>query len=104
MRISWLLLPLGLFGCEDAKLDAASRAIESSADDCLLSVRDKKTKYETTPACVALSALASSYIEAGGERTNTPPKYELRFVSAQRMAWTALAMSESCSNKALRIW
>jgi hypothetical protein len=105
MRACWsFILPLFLLACDDPKLDASSNAIQSSAEECLLSVRDRRTKYEATPTCVALDALATTYLREGGGRSGTPAKYELRFVSAQRMAWTALAMSESCSGKPLKIW
>jgi len=89
-----------------ATLDATSLAIQESADACLLAVRDQGTKYEETAECTALSALATRYIEAANHNTN--PTYELRFMTAQRMAWTALALSEGrsgCRRRGqVRIW
>ena len=70
----------------------------------MATVRDRHVKYEEVSSCNALGPLATRYLEAGGDKEKTPPKYDLRYMSAQRMAWTALAMSESCSGKPLRIW
>lgn len=100
-----LLLPM-LLSCsdDDPHLDAASRAIERSADECLLSVRDRGTRYNETPACLALGSLAMGYIEATrGWKHEEPAQYRVRFISAQRMAWTALAWSET-GDRNLRIW
>lgn len=107
MRLSVLVALVCTFtatACDpdDPTLEVASKAILDSSEACLLTVRDQKTRYAATPACTALSALASGYIAAdhGGKAA---PKYQLRFVEAQRMAWTALAMSET-NDRTLRIW
>ena len=89
---------------KSVRLDVTSKALYESADRCFLTVRDQHTKYETTPDCVALSSLSMRYIEAGGGTSKTPLKYEHRFSQAQRVAWMAVAHSESCSGKTLRIW
>lgn len=98
---------VALTGCDpdDPKLEATSTAIHESAEDCLKTVRDQHAKYAETSSCNALGSLSMRYLEAGGDKPGkTPAKYDLRYVGAQRMAWTALAMSESCSNKPPRIW
>ncbi len=89
---------------DDPKLEAAVSAINLSAEKCLLSVRDRRTKYEATASCNALASLSMAYLEAGGDKKGAPAKYDLRYISAQRMAWNALALSESCSGRSLRIW
>jgi hypothetical protein len=93
-----------LCGCgDDPKVDAAATAVEESAGRCLVTVRDKHTRYRETPDCVALSTLADQYIRL---TLNTKPsaRVELKFTEAQREAWTALAMSETCSREPMKIW
>ncbi len=102
-RLAWFGL-LALMGCDrNDRLDLAGRALDESAERCLYEVRDSGKKYDAAPSCTALSALSLSYVEAGGTGSE-PALYRVRFMSAQRMAWMALAMSESCSGKPLRIW
>lgn len=85
------------------RLEDTAKAFTKSADECLYAVRDHQKKYQTEPNCVALDALSSLYIEAGGALKSTPDKFEREFKEGLRVAWTALAMSET-GNTHLRIW
>lgn len=91
-------------GDDDPKLDATSRALSRSADQCLYAVRDEHQKYRDAPDCTALRTLSYAYLEAGGGMTKTPDKYERRFAEARSVAWSALAMSEACRGGPLNIW
>ena len=76
-------------GCEpnDEKLETAATAIEKSAEICLLTVRDQRTKYQDTAACSALGGLSYRYLEAGGDmRGKTPAKYDLRYIPDSEIA------------------
>lgn len=84
-------------GDSNPELEAAANAMTRSADACLLSVRDRHTKYEETPSCTALSALSMEFMRAEDEDDNkeTPLRYQLMFAKAQTTAWIAVATSES---------
>jgi hypothetical protein len=95
---------LAIVGCTDnMRLELSATALSKAADECLYDVRDRRMKYEKSPNCVSLGTLATQYIEAGGFRPETPSKYELIAEKARRVAWVALATSES-GNRPLRIW
>ena len=80
-----------------------AEALSKSADQCLLDVRDRKLKYETSPNCTALSALSMQYVEAGGFQDDPPPAYALTAEGARTRAWMALATS-ACDGCSLSIW
>jgi len=90
---------------ENPKLEAAGNALLRSADECLTVVRRGGVKYDDTPSCTALSALAAEYIRIEVESykfKEAPPKYALLFVKAQRSAWVARTME--CPGGAASIW
>ncbi len=108
MRLSLCLtaivvLSLTACGGASAEATAAAKAINESADRCLVTVRDQRTRYSETPACNALGSLAMTYMQAtqGGNGSDAT---ELLYVGAQRMAWTAVAFSESCGGGRPQIW
>jgi hypothetical protein len=88
---------------DDGALAAAAKALHSSAESCLLSVRDSRAKYEESPPCNALRALSLSYTQAGGFTDEEPNDSKVLATEARLMAWQALAISES-QNPALSIW
>ncbi|MEH6529573.1 MAG: hypothetical protein V7718_06495 [Porticoccus sp.] len=99
-----ILCSLIVVGCENnQKLDVASQALFYAADKCMLDVRDLNLKYEDSPNCTSLDALATLYIEAGGFRPETPNKYQIKAEQARVKAWQALAISES-DKPFLSIW
>ena len=68
----------------DDRLAETASPVESSAEDCLTTVRDRGSKYDSTPACVALDALAMRDTEARRHREPPPAKYELLFEQARK--------------------
>lgn len=89
---------------DDPRLEARVDAFSKMADECVYSVRDRGQKYDQSASCASLSTHATAYLEAGGGVTKTPLKYEVRFQAALRVAWSALAMSESCGRRPLSLW
>ena len=98
---SWCVLS----GCErtDPSLESSSQAFYDSADACLTSVKDRRTRFTETSACTALESLATQYLKAGGDQTKTPARYDLKYQQGLRMAWTARAKSEPCGPDA-KLW
>ena len=96
-----------LFGCQsggsDERLQLTVKALSKTSEECLLDVRDRQLKYETSRNCLMLSVLADQYIEAGGFRADTPAKYNLIAAEARATAWAAQAVSVSGA-AALKIW
>ncbi len=97
---------LGVSGCRDnRRLELAARALATSADSCLIAVRDRGAKYDECPDCRALDALATQYIEAGGFDPNRPAPARIELIAerARTTAWMALATSAS-GGRTLSIW
>ena len=87
----------------DGRLELTAKALSKAADECLLDVRDRKLKYETSPNCNSLHTLSMQHTEAGGFRSDTPAKYALMAAEARATAWAARAVSAS-GNPAISIW
>ena len=51
---------------KDTQLDSIARELEATVNRCVIDVRDKTSKYDTSPNCRALSDIAKRYIAAGG--------------------------------------
>jgi hypothetical protein len=51
---------------KDTQLDSIARELETTVNRCVIDVRDKTSKYETSSNCRALSEIAKRYIAAGG--------------------------------------
>src|SRR5262245_42109591 len=93
-----------LTGCNsDQQLEQAARNLSSAAEACLLDVRDRAMKYEGSHHCADLGKISLRYIEAGGERSDTPVRHQLTAEQARTMAWMARAISAS-GNPGLSIW
>lgn len=99
------LICVSLVGCSlgsNERLELTAKALSKAADECLLDVRDRNFKYETSPNCASLKTVSMQYVEAGGFRPDTPAKYELIAAEARATAWAARATS--ASGRALTIW
>lgn len=96
-----------LAGCNllgpSAELTVSAKALMETSERCVLDVRDRNMKYESSGNCNAMSALAQQYINAGGGRPDAPLETEIEFERARVHAWMALALSAS-NGEAFRIW
>lgn len=94
-----MALAAQLAGCfsdsrvNERTLEIAAKAFSDAADECLLDVRDRGVRYERSPNCASLSALATRVIDAGGDLEAAPCKYKLMVESAKSVAWSARASS-----------
>jgi hypothetical protein len=57
---------------KDTQLDSIARELEATVNRCVTDVRDKPSKYDTSPNCRALSDIAKRYIAAGGLKQTAP--------------------------------
>src|SRR3954469_9290531 len=57
---------------KDTQLDSIARELEATVNRCVIDVRDKTSKYETSSNCRALSEIAKRYIAAGGLKQSAP--------------------------------
>jgi len=57
---------------KDTQLDSIARELEATVNRCVIDVRDKTSKYDTSPNCRALSDIAKRYIAAGGLKQSAP--------------------------------
>jgi hypothetical protein len=85
-----------------SKLRAAAEALSKTADQCLYDVRDRNESYEASRNCSGLSALVTSYIEAGGFQ-HEPPEVALIAERARVSAWMARTASLP-GGKGVSIW
>jgi hypothetical protein len=51
---------------QDTQLDAIARELEATVNRCVIDVRDKTSKYETSSNCRSLSEIAKRYVAAAG--------------------------------------
>jgi hypothetical protein len=65
----------------------------STTEACMLDVRDRGLKYETSRICQGLKGVSLRYIEEGGDLSSTPPQVALMAERGQTMAWMARALS-----------
>jgi hypothetical protein len=83
-----------LFNLGDySKLEAAVDAFSSRAGECLLDVRDRGQKFESSPNCAALSVLSKSYLAAGGQKHDEPSPLNAKANYARSVAMSAKAVS-----------
>jgi hypothetical protein len=88
---------------KDTQLDSIARELETTVNRCVIDVRDKTSKYETSPNCRALSEIAKRYIAAGGLKQSAPCTADRIAEGAHAKAWMALAISKS-GDPNLMIW
>jgi hypothetical protein len=88
---------------KDTQLDTIARELESSVNRCVIDVRDKTSKYDTSPNCRALSDIAKRYIAAGGLKQSAPCVADRIAEGSHAKAWMALAISKT-GDPNLVIW
>jgi hypothetical protein len=87
---------------DDTGLSEA-KAYQLRAEQCLLDVRDRNLKFETSKNCQGLQALYMRWVDAVDLSKGRSEKVQLIIESAQRMAWGARAKS-AANNPNLRLW
>src|SRR6187551_1262824 len=85
---------------KDTQLDSIARELETTVNRCVIDVRDKTSKYDTSSNCRALSDIAKRYIAAGGLKQSAPC---VAAEGAHAKAWMALAVSKT-GDPNLVIW
>jgi hypothetical protein len=88
---------------KDTQLDSIARELEATVNRCVIDVRDKTSKYDTSPNCRALSDIAKRYIAAGGLKQSAPCVADRIAEGAHAKAWMALAVSKT-GDPNLVIW
>ena len=77
---------------KDTQLDSIA---EATVNRCVKDVRDKTSKYDTSPNCRAVSEIAKRYIAAGGLKQSAPCIADRIAEGARAKAWMALAVSRT---------
>ena len=110
MRHSKSLVPLLLLislmsACSsaDSGLEAIANQLSDAVNRCVIDVRDKTSKYESSPNCRSLGRIAQQYIDAGGLKESAPCRADRIAEAARARAWMALAVSKS-GDPGLTIW
>ena len=88
---------------KDTQLDSIARELETTVNRCVIDVRDKTSKYDTSPNSRALSEIAKRYIAAGGLKQSAPCVAGRIAEGAHAKAWMALAISKT-GDPNLMIW
>jgi hypothetical protein len=102
----FLTVAMSLAGCSNLTAKnpiKEAQMLNARAEKCLLDVRDRNLKYETSPNCKALGKLSQSYISAGGQLPDEPDKTRLVAEQAVKMAWNAQAVSAT-GNPTISLW
>ncbi|MGA7525774.1 MAG: hypothetical protein WBW11_00880 [Pseudolabrys sp.] len=99
-----LLLPL-MSACSsgDSRLEAIATQLSDAVNRCVIDVRDKTLKYETSPNCRSLGRIALQYIDAGGLKDSAACRADRIAEAARARAGMALAVSKS-GDPGLTIW
>src|SRR5688500_5699208 len=87
----------------ETKLEITAKGFAKGAEECLLDVRDRKFKYETSPNCNALGTLSMQFIDAGGFDSKNPDRIALIGQKGLTSAWMARATSLA-GNRRLSLW
>ena len=102
-----LLLSLLLFiaACSSvsSELDSIANQLNEAVNRCMVDVRDRQIKYESSENCRGLSPIARQYISAGGLKDNAPARADRVAERARARAWMALAISKT-GDPHLSIW
>jgi hypothetical protein len=88
---------------QDTQLDVIARELEATVNRCVIDVRDKTSKYETSPNCRSLSEIAKRYVAAGGLKQSAPCTADRIAEGSHAKAWMALAISKT-GDPNLMIW
>jgi hypothetical protein len=105
-RLVPLLLLISLVSAcssSDSRLETIAAQLSEAVNRCVIDVRDKTAKYETSQNCRSLGRIAQQYIEAGGLKENAPCRADRIAEAARARAWMALAVSKS-GDPGLSIW
>ena len=99
-----ILLVALVAGC-DTNLALTSQAMvfRDTAEKCLLDVRDRAAKFETSSNCSSLKSASKRYIDAGGQSKDEPSEAALIAEQGRAMAWNARAISLA-SDSTLTLW
>jgi len=99
-----LLIPL-MSACSsnESRLEAIATQLSDAVKRCVIDVRDKTSKYETSQNCRSLGRIAQQYIDAGGLKESAPCRADRIAEAARARAWMALAVSKS-GDPGLAIW
>ena len=99
------LLLFNLVSCSssDAQLEKMASQLNEAVNRCVIDVRDKTLKYETSENCRSLGRIAQQYVEAGGLKQSAPCRADRIAESARARAWMALAVSKS-GDRQINIW
>jgi hypothetical protein len=105
-RLLPLLLLMSLMSAcssSDSHLEAIATQLSEAVNRCVIDVRDKTTKYETSQNCRSLGRIAQQYIDAGGLKESAPCRADRIAEAARARAWMAMAVSKS-GDPGLTIW
>ena len=102
LLFSMLLLMAGC-SSESSELDSIANQLNEAVNRCMIDVRDRQIKYETSENCRGLSRIAHQYISAGGLKDNAPARADRIAERARARAWMALAISKT-GDPHLSIW
>jgi hypothetical protein len=100
-----LLLATLLAACSESKsqLDDIAFELSTVANRCVVDVRDRGVKYDSSETCRSLGKIAQKYIDAGGFKDNAPARADRIAEAARARAWMALAISKT-GDPNLTIW
>ena len=98
-----LLLLIAGCSSESSELDSIANQLNDAVNRCMIDVRDRQIKYETSENCRGLSRIARQYISAGGLKDNAPARADRIAERARARAWMALAISKT-GDPHLSIW
>jgi hypothetical protein len=87
----------------ESQLDPIADQLSAAVNRCVIDVRDKGDKYETSENCRSLGEIAKQYIAAGGLKESAPCRADRLAESARARAWMAVAVSKS-GNPNLTVW
>lgn len=104
-RIAWLLLLSLLSACSsgESDLDTIAVQLRDAVNRCVVDVRDRGVKYETSTNCRSLGRIAQQYVASGGFKDSAPCRADRIAESARARAWMALAVSKT-GEANLSIW
>ena len=88
---------------QDTQLDVIARELEATVNRCVIDVRDKTSKYETSSNCRSLSEIAKRYVAAGGLKQSAPCTADRIAEGAHAKACMSLAISKT-GDPNLMIW
>jgi hypothetical protein len=104
-----IVLPLAVMSLmsacssRESQLDPIADQLSAAVNRCVIDVRDKGDKYETSENCRSLGEIAKQYVAAGGLKESAPCRADRLAESARARAWMAVAVSKS-GDPNLTVW